>query len=184
MSNEKIYMPVEETDRMYKEENVFYLYNEMLYDDVNSLVKKYSDKKLIPITDKKSVGVMSVPNNGIKRVFHKFNYVVYSVNDNKEFLINSSQLKFKDALLFARTICKQNVCECFIVNGQKKIVPVNSGDDIRDEYFKAYYDVIEKSGDKVVGELSHSDYVKAYSSMKKFTDDEPEKPTKIRYRHR
>lgn len=184
MSNEKIYMSVEETNRMSEEEKGFNLYNEMLYEDVDSLVEKYNDKKLTPIIDRKSVGVMSIPTNGINKFFHNFNYVVYSVNDNKEFLINSVELKFKDALLFARTICKQNVCECFIVNGRKKVVPVNSSDkdNLCSDYFKAYYGVIEDND--VTKKISHSDYAKAYTEMTKRYEDKEEKYTRIRHRHR
>lgn len=181
--NEKIYMSVEQTDRMYKEEKGFHLYNEMLYEDINELVEKFNDKKLVPITDRKCVGVMSIPTNGIRKAFHKFNYVVYYINDNKEFLISSSELKFKDALLLARIVCKQNVCECFIINGQKKIVSTDDKENLNNDYFNAYYDVLENSSG-VIKEPSHSDYSRAYHSMKKFTADEPEGPVLIRRRHR
>ena len=181
--NEKIYMPVEETNRMNEEEKGFCLYNEMLYEDVDSLVEKYNDKRLMPIIDRKSVGIMSIPASGVKKVFHKFNYVVYSVNDNKEFLINSAELKFKDALLFARIICKQNVCECFIVNGHKKIVPVSDKESLRNDYFKASYDVIENSNGVKKNPL-HSNYVKAYTEMTKRCDEPSEKYAKIRHRHK
>ena len=51
--NEKIYMPVAETNRMNEEEKGFCLYNEMLYEDVDSLVEKYNDKNIYTLNDVK-----------------------------------------------------------------------------------------------------------------------------------
>ena len=103
MSNEKIYMSVEETNRLHRKEKGLYLNDSLLLLDDDILTDTYKNRTLTRIENENSVGVMTVPLNGPKRIIRKNGYCVY-VNDNSAKMEwnSNSYLNFSAALYLAR----------------------------------------------------------------------------------
>lgn len=160
MSNEKIYMPVEETNKMYENEKGTYLSDSLLLLKDDIIMDIFKEKRLIPIERENSVGVMTVSLSGPKKLIAKKGYSVYITDsDGKIEWQSKSFLKLKNVLPVARKFYK-SLQDIYLW--------------LDNSYLTTY----------VSQYLSHSDYVKAYTEMSKRYDEPSEKYAKIRHRHR
>ncbi len=149
MSNEKIYMPVEETDRMYREEKGMCLNDALLFLPDDLIFNLYKNRKVVHNNRENGVGVLTTSNTGLKKIVKKTGYSVY-MNDKEGNVEWQSKpcLKLETALFFARELYKSLQEAYFKMNNKENTDDMERNPSYHD-YYRVYSEMVRKSVDGV-----------------------------------